>query len=216
MRAHHVTPRPHARIHHPPPCTWPPAQPASAPRPQPCAHGVGRVTWSGAGMREPHHSHPSRDGSQKGGPVLSLFLTLTPPSAGLDDFEAKSAEGRARVGHRFFDGVFFLELVEYSNFAVSRSGASLPRTPPRTLSSLPPSACAAHPALSPRAGCESHDSCPPVCAGSKLIIHPVHPERAAASRAAAGVPHAPMRLVGPSPSHAAHDCLRAAGPRATP
>ena len=45
-------------------------------------------------------------------------------------------------------------------------------------------ACAAHPALSP-----------PVCAGSKLIIHPVHPERAAASLVGPGAPRAPIRLV---------------------
>ena len=35
-----------------------------------------------------------------GGPLLPPSLTRTPPSAGLDDFEAKSAEGQARVGHR--------------------------------------------------------------------------------------------------------------------
>ena len=59
-----------------------------------------------------------------------------------------------------------------------------------------PFACAAHPAVSPRAGCESHDFCPPVCAGSKLNIHPVHAERGAASLAGAGAHRAPIRLVG--------------------
>lgn len=49
-------------------------------------------------------------------------------------FEAKSAEGQARVGHRVYDGVFFLEFVEYINFTVSRSGAPLLRSPTQTLS----------------------------------------------------------------------------------
>ena len=80
---HAATARPHPAC---PSVHMAPAQPASAPRPQPCAHGVGRVTWSGAGMREPHHSHPSRDGSQKGGPLPRPSLTRTPPSAGLSDF----------------------------------------------------------------------------------------------------------------------------------
>ena len=39
-------------------------------------------------------------------------------------------------------------------------------------------------------------SCLPLCAGSKLNIYPLLPERAAASLAGAGVLHAPMRLVG--------------------
>ena len=115
----------------------------------------------------------------------------------------------------FFDGVFFLDFVEHINFTASRSGAPLLRIPPRTLSSLPPSACAAHPALSPRAGCESHDSCPPVCAGSKLIIYPVHPERAAASLAGAGAPRSPIRLVWALAQPRRSHCLRATGPRAT-
>ena len=83
---HAATARPHPAhpsVHVPPP------QPASAPRPQPCAHGVGRLTWSGAGMWEPHHSHPSHDGSQIEKPVLRLSLTRTPPSAGLGAFEGK-------------------------------------------------------------------------------------------------------------------------------
>ena len=128
----------------------------------------------------------------------------------------KLSQLRAKLesGIEFYDGAFFLEFLEHINFNVSRSGAPLLRSPPRTLSALPHFACAVHPALSPRAGCESHDSCPPVCAGSKLIIYHVHPERAAASLAGAGAPRAPIRFVGPSPSHAAHHCLRAAGPRA--
>ena len=116
----------------------------------------------------------------------------------------------------FFDGIFVLEPVQCIIFTESRLGALLPRTPLRTFLSARRLACAAHPALSPPAGCESHDSCPLVCAGSKLNIPPVHPERAASSVAAAGARRRPIRLVGPSPSHAAHRCLRAAGPRATP
>ena len=84
---HAATPRPHPAH---PSVHMAPAQPTSAHRPQPCAHGVGRVTWSGAGMREPHHSHPSRDGSQIGGPVPRPSLTLTPPSAGLSAFDGKA------------------------------------------------------------------------------------------------------------------------------
>ena len=105
----------------------------------------------------------------------------------------------------FSGRVFFLEFVEYINFTVSHSGTCLLRTPTRT------STCANAFLLVPLI-----PPCPhmPVCAGSKLIIHPVHPERAAASLAGAGAPRAPIRFVGPSPSHAAHHCLRAAGPRA--
>ena len=96
----------------------------------------------------------------------------------------------------FPDGVFFLELVEYSNLAVSRSGASLPRTPPRTFSSTSHLLAPLAPPCRPLAGCEFHDSCPPVCAGSKLNIYPLLPERAAASLAGAGAHRAPIRLVG--------------------
>ena len=96
----------------------------------------------------------------------------------------------------FYDGVFFLELIQCINFTVSLSGASLLRTPPRIFTCMRAIACAAHPAWSPIEGCESDDSCPVVCAGTKLNIHHVHPERAAASRAGAGAPHASMRLVG--------------------
>ena len=81
----------------------------------------------------------------------------------------------------FPDGVFFLELVEYRNFAVSRSGASLPRTPPRTFSSTSHLLAPLAPPCRPLAGCEFHDSCPPVCAGSKLNMHADHPERRASS-----------------------------------
>ena len=93
---HVATARPHPAY---PSVHMAPPQPASAHRPQPCAHGVGRVTWSGAGMREPHHSHPSRDGSQKGGPVPRPSLNLTPPSAGSSDFSTRAAdpEGRPAV-----------------------------------------------------------------------------------------------------------------------
>ena len=96
----------------------------------------------------------------------------------------------------FPDGVFFLELVEYRNLAVSRSGASLPRTPPRTFSSTSHLLAPLAPPCRPLAGCEFHDSCPPVCAGSKLNIYPLLPERAAASLAGAGAHRAPIRLVG--------------------
>ena len=93
---HAATPRPHPAH---PSVHMAPAQPTSAHRPQPCAHGVGRVTWSGAGMREPHHPSPSRDGSQKGGPVARPSLTLTPPSAGSSAFSTRAADlqGRAAV-----------------------------------------------------------------------------------------------------------------------
>ena len=99
---HVVTPRPHPPH---PSLHMAPAQPASAPRPQPCAHGVGRVTWLGAGMREHHHSCPSRDGSQIGGPVPPPSLTLTPPSAGLSDFDGKGAsQPRSRWRSSFTTG----------------------------------------------------------------------------------------------------------------
>ena len=123
---------------------------------------------------------------------------------------------KVELQFEFGDAIFLFELVYYIDFTVSRSGELLPRTPARTFHVATPFACAAHPALPPPAGCESHDSSPLVCAGSKLKTHPLHPERAAAPLAAAGAPRAPMRLVGPSPSHADHDCLRAAGPCATP
>ena len=100
----------------------------------------------------------------------------------------------------FSGRVFFLEFVEYINFTLSRSGAPLLRSPPRTLSSLPHLACAAHPACSPLAGCESHDSCPLVRAGSKLNMCPVHHDRPASSLGAAGAPRRPIRSVGLAPS----------------
>ena len=96
----------------------------------------------------------------------------------------------------FFDGIFVLEPVQCIIFTESRLGALLPRTPLRTFHSARRLACAARPALSPPAGCESHDSRPLVCAGSKLNIHPVHAERGAASLAGAGAHRAPIRLVG--------------------
>ena len=88
--------------------------------------------------------------------------------------------------------------MKYIHFTVSRSGASLPRIPPRTFSCMPHFACAAHPALSPLAGCESHDSSLLGCAGSKLNFPTDHPERPASSSAAAGAPRGPIRLLGPA------------------
>ena len=96
----------------------------------------------------------------------------------------------------FFDGIFVLEPVQCIVFTVSRSGASLPRTPPRTFSSTSHLLAPLAPPCRPLAGCEFHDSCPPVCAGSKLNIYPLLPERAAASLAGAGAHRAPIRLVG--------------------
>ena len=65
----------------------------------------GRTVWGGCtsgglacGSLAIHTHH--LDPAQIGGPLRPPSLTLTPPSAGLDDFEAKSAEGQARVGHR--------------------------------------------------------------------------------------------------------------------
>ena len=64
----------------------------------------------------------------------------------------KLSQLRAKLesGIEFYDGAFFLEFLEHINFNVSRSGAPLLRSPPRTLSALPHFACAVHPALSPR------------------------------------------------------------------
>jgi hypothetical protein len=154
-------------------------------------------------------------------PVLDGYNCLNrwrvhPPSAGFPTSSQGLQIVKLDAEVDFFDGVFVLKLVQCIIFTESRLGAQLRRTPLRTFPSATRLACAAHPALSPLAGCESHDSCPTVCAASKLKIHPSHPQRAAASRAGAGAPRAPLRLVRPSPSHAAHHCLRAAGPRATP
>ena len=115
-----------------------PPQPASAPRPQPCAHGVGRVTWSGAGMREPHHPHPSRDGSQIGGPVPPPSRDLTPPSAGLSDFDGKGASQPTtlEVEVEFYYGVFCSGVLHLTLSTFSQPARQVARTPPRT---CPPS-----------------------------------------------------------------------------
>ena len=84
------------------------------------------------------HVHPPRQ--------VSMTLKLSQLRAKLES------------GIEFYDGAFFLEFLEHINLTVSRSGAPLLRSPPRTLSSLPHFACAVHPALSPR-----------VCAGSKAV-----------------------------------------------
>ena len=76
----------------------------------------------------------------------------------------------------FPDGVFFLELVEYSNLAVSRSGASLPRTPPRTFSSTSHLACAVRPALSPTSGVRISRFLP-ACVRRKQAQHISSPSR---------------------------------------
>ena len=81
---------------------------------------------------------------------------------------------------------------------------------------LRPCPCATHPRCPLYPWHESHEWRDRVCAGSELIMSPVHPERPASSLAASGAPRRPMRLVGPPPSLAAHNCLRAAGSRATP
>ena len=105
----------------------------------------------------------------------------------------------------FSGRVFFLEFVEYINFTVSHSGACLLRTPTRTSTCV--NAFLLVPLIPP---------CPHVlCAGSKLIIHPVHPERAAASLAGAGAPRSPIRLVWALAQPRRSHCLRATGPRAT-
>lgn len=115
----------------------------------------------------------------------------------------KLSQLRAKLesGIEFYDGAFFLEFLEHINFTVSRSGAPLLRSPPRALSSLPHFACAVHPALSPRA-----------CVRRKQANHLSCPSRTGGGvfGTGAGAPCAPIRFVGPSPSHAAHHCLRAA------
>ena len=126
------------------------------------------------------HVHPPRQ--------VSMTLKLSQLRAKLES------------GIEFYDGAFFLEFLEHINLTVSRSGAPLLRSPSRTLSSLPHFACAAHPACSPLAGCEFHDSCPLVRAGSKLNSCPVHPDRPASSLGAAGAPRRPIRSVGLAPS----------------
>ena len=100
MRSHLTTTRLPARTCTTPPCTRPLDSQHLRIGPLPRSHGVGRVHWWGVGMPEPHHPHPLYDPAQMGGPLPPPSLTRAPPSAGLDDIEAKSAEGQARVGHR--------------------------------------------------------------------------------------------------------------------
>ena len=102
------------------------------------------------------------------------------------------------------------------NFAVSRSGGGHVRTLTRTFPSAASFCVRRIPALTPVAGRESHACCLPLCAGSKLNIHPVHPERPALSSTAEGAPRRPIRVVGPAEACRADQCLRAAGSRATP
>ena len=105
----------------------------------------------------------------------------------------------------FSGRVFFLEFVEYINFTVSHSGACLLRTPTRT------STCANAFLL-----CRSSRLVPTCCA------------QEASSSSTLSIPNGRRRLwqvqvrpaprsvwCGRLPSHATHNCLRAAGPRAT-
>ena len=114
------------------------------------------------------------------------------------------------------DAVFFSEFAELLKLVVSPSGMQHLRTPSRTFFPAGASPMRRPSPLSLYPWRESHAKCIRVRAESKLTIPFVHPERPASLLAAAGAPRRPMRLVGPPPSHAAHDCLRAAGPRATP
>ena len=61
-----------------------------------------------------------------------------------------------------------------------------------------------------------HHSCLPLCAGSKLNIPPLHPERQSKWILATGALCRPTRRIGPSRSSPSPMCLRPAGPRATP
>ena len=99
----------------------------------------------------------------------------------------------------FGDEIFFFEFIHYLNLTVSRSGASLLRT---SNSNFHVATCLGlhrpRRLLSPLAGCESHNLASAACTGNKLNTHPIHPERALSSLAAAGAPRGPMRLVGPA------------------
>ena len=108
----------------------------------------------------------------------------------------------------FSGRVFFLEFVEYINFTVSHSGACLLRTPTRTSTCV--NAFLLVPLIPP---------CPHVlCACAQE----------ASSSSTLSIPNGQRRLwqvqvrpasrsvwCGRLPSHATHNCLRAAGPRAT-
>ncbi len=81
------------------------------------------------------------------------------------------------MGIEFPDGVFFLELVEYRNFAVSRSGASKPPSNPTSNLLIHLSfACAARPAQSPTSGVRISRFLP-ACVRRKQAQHISSPSR---------------------------------------
>ena len=100
----------------------------------------------------------------------------------------------------FSDETFCSESVQRSNLAVSHTGGWHPRTPSRTLPSVASFCLRRIPALSPAVGRQSHDSCPPLCAGSKLKIYADHPEWSGSSQVDEGAPRRPIRSVGLAPS----------------
>ena len=118
----------------------------------------------------------------------------------------------------FSDETFCSESVQRSNLAVSHTGGWHPRTPSRTLPSVATFCLRRTPTLSPAVGRQSHDSCPPLCAGSKLKIYADHPEWSGSSqlpRLMKVRPVARSVRLGLHPARTAHQCLPAAGPRAT-
>ena len=75
----------------------------------------------------------------------------------------------------FSVGIFSHERVKHLNFTVRRSGAILPRNPPRTFHQLVLFCSVARPTPPVLAARESHNQHLLACAGMAVNIHSFHP-----------------------------------------
>ena len=88
----------------------------------------------------------------------------------------------------FSVGIFSHERVKHLNFTVRRSGAILPRNPPRTFHQQLLFCSVARPAPPVLAARESHDPHLLACAGMAVNIHPFHLDHAEQLLGAPGAP----------------------------
>ena len=105
----------------------------------------------------------------------------------------RSSGGQAEVPNlepqiEFSVGIFSHERGKHLNFTVRRSGAILPRNPPRTFHQLLLFCSVASPAPPVLAARESHDPRLLSCAGMAVNIHPVHLDHAEQLLGAPGAP----------------------------
>ena len=128
-------------------------------------------------------------GTTKWGERNSPVSSAVPPPLGRQKTSKWLLEGpKLETQIEFSVGIFSYERVKHLNSTVRRSGAILPRNPPRTFHQLLLFCSVASPAPPVLAARESHDPHLLSCAGMAVNIHPVHLDHAEQLLGAPGAP----------------------------